>query len=1453
MSWWNTSSISSFASQALKNAQKKIDKVLDIEDEENNGQTTGDSKLLKEGESTSVEASDDTKTTTKEENSWNSWMSLDTDKSKTSESAARSSWSLPSWGISTEEKSSTNKKSLSLASSTQTVKSTTAKGKDILKVNKPREKGKSTSVSKDETKEIKDKIETSPKTDVEGKTAKSKTASVRETENENKQGLKLLSSDIKEVKLHSEKVSEELTETHSKNVSDTRKLTQVQDSQDSCESIIDENKLLESTNVVEEKLADLNDTYVSEKITENINVELVDRKQNLDVCDDTEQDETVKTIGSVIIEQKDDIVKHKHEVIDQLSLDHSNKNDTCIKGSSESVIISSSASDHRDSITNVSSSSNEQMDDQNTTGQVYSKESFISDLGQSDWASDVSWNTLENTQQFTSDSLENIGSAKKRNISGELQQETQSITTQNETKTTEKLHTENLNQSVPLKTCDTVPDRTESSQDSESKTDTNSDASSTSKIPASESSASLEIIESSEVIPDTGNSYTEILNSSVSYESTQENNSEPQPVIESISKSGFMSENTTEQKTLEENTSDTKVDETCMDDTQSDPDMCRSLTQEKEVVTDDTQCDPAEAYIKEVITHDLPLSPSAASSLGGTDSDNSKLDSSMDTYTSEDTVIDRDKTEIDSQEAVGDEEEGDVEEGNDHSASSGSPSSSFVKCMLEDAMEDGCKMEDNGSDSYSTGGEKSECSRSTGGQESGDEIDTTTSSDIEIISTPTPNGNDKLIDLSPLKIALQKTAKKGSQTHRRSDSQSSSSTQSREGHGEQLSPGRDHGLDRHEIDHHGYSEDLPPLSEETSNDPYHPQKLLKLQTVPEHAAFVTQSENTDLTTTATMDNSDVDDSMIQKLAEMSEILQARENKLVQLSHENNDLLEANSILRNQLQQSEEARESEMEDLNNLTSEFTERMAESEKKLQTVIREKEMMKKQLQQIQEEFGKKDSSVTKVLQEKDQQISELLQEGEKLSKQQLQSNNIIKKLRVKEKESDSLIASQKKKLEEQKTELEHLRKVLDSKEEMEKKQTDAINQLNAAVQKQERDMAKYKNEYEDNQERIRGLQSALDSSYKEIAELNKFNAAQDSKAQEAALSVEMQVREELKLMLEREQLKHKHEKEALIMQMEDLRLTMSRMEKDHSRREDLLRQEISDLQVGKFVKTGDIRSTSATRPLLRQIENLQSTYTAQSTSWEKIEKNLSDRLVETQSQLANATEKERCASEKLMELTTKLTSLETQNAHLKQDKSQLTAELEIIKTKLEVLEDSKTNEMAQIEAVKHQMNQEMAQLKKEKMFIETQLDMEKTKTDQEKKKLAIAQEQISQLERESQRAVSRGTPSPISVSRAESISSEPPIFSSLTQNDIQQLERTRESMARELVNLSNQNEELQEKVKELPEMIEKYRELDQKNNALLLMYGEKVEEANELRMDLEDVKDMYKTQVCHLSTVT
>ncbi len=42
----------------------------------------------------------------------------------------------------------------------------------------------------------------------------------------------------------------------------------------------------------------------------------------------------------------------------------------------------------------------------------------------------------------------------------------------------------------------------------------------------------------------------------------------------------------------------------------------------------------------------------------------------------------------------------------------------------------------------------------------------------------------------------------------------------------------------------------------------------------------------------------------------------------------------------------------------------------------------------------------------------------------------------------------------------------------------------------------------------------------------------------------------------------------------------------------------------------------------------------------------------------------------------------------------------------------------------------------------------------------------------------------------------------------------------------------------------------ELDSRYNAVLQMYGEKAEEVDELKMDLHDIKQMYKQQVSQVS---
>ncbi|XP_025113068.1 TATA element modulatory factor-like isoform X2 [Pomacea canaliculata] len=861
-------------------------------------------------------------------------------------------------------------------------------------------------------------------------------------------------------------------------------------------------------------------------------------------------------------------------------------------------------------------------------------------------------------------------------------------------------------------------------------------------------------------------------------------------------------------------------------------------------------------------------------------SEASRLDSSMDT------VVDKGQLQTEFEEEICDEADSEQWLGVEHpvsgllaDADSSSPSASFVKCLIEEAMEEGARVEDSSSDNHSE--EKSESSKidseleksTHSGLESSDEIETTTSSDIEIISTPTPNGEKNIVDLSPLKFSLQKAASSRSHVlgHQRSDSQSSSSTHSKGD--DQLSPERDSDQERHVWQREGKTQHHTGAA--TGNDdldnPQHPQRLLK------------------------------------KLAEMAEILQARETKLVQLSRDNNDLLETNSILRSQLQQLEEAREAEMTDLHTLTEEFSRRMGDAERRLQNVLKEKEILKQQLQVAEQQLAKRagDVKLQDILVEKDEQIAGLMEEGEKLSKQQLQNSNIIKKLRVKEKENETTIATQKKKIDQQADELEHLKNVLDSKDEMEKKQTDAIKLLNSAVQMLEKEKAKLSAEIESANEKIRGFQATLDNSYKEIAELHKSNAAQDSKAQAAALSAEMQVREELKMAMEQEQQRFKHQRDTLIMQIEDLQLSMTRMEKEHNRREELLKQEIADLQMRlqeDESRNQDLTQsvTSATRPLLRQIENLRATHSIQASSWEMVEKNLTDRLSEAQTLLALAQERERAATEKLAEMTSRCVALEATNAQLRHDKAQLLTHQESDRRRIDTLEERKASDIAQLELAKQKLFEEVAALKKDQVFLESQLEIERSRLEAERQRVAVAEEQIRMLERERPR--SRGSPSPVSVSRQESMNNSfsehtstpiwslqrsmqdefetnlttPPgpkvsVYESLRQSgaaaimenlqaqlklregeiaqlqaDIQQLERTRESMARELVSLTNRNEELQEHVLELPILENKYKELDARYNALLQMYGEKEEQVQELKLDLQDVKDMYKSQI-------
>uniref|UniRef100_A0A9J7YBL7 TATA element modulatory factor 1 n=1 Tax=Cyprinus carpio carpio TaxID=630221 RepID=A0A9J7YBL7_CYPCA len=599
------------------------------------------------------------------------------------------------------------------------------------------------------------------------------------------------------------------------------------------------------------------------------------------------------------------------------------------------------------------------------------------------------------------------------------------------------------------------------------------------------------------------------------------------------------------------------------------------------------------------------------------------------------------------------------------------------------------------------------------------------------------------------------------------------------------------------------------------------------------------------------------------IEELSCRLEKRESQLLVVSKDKARLEEECDNLKDEMISLKE----ESFTVQSLKDEFTQRIAEAERKAQLACKERDIAKKEIKGLREELASRLNSneTLELIREKEEQIRELLEEGEKLSKQQLQHSNIIKKLRVKERESDAQITKQTKKLKEQEEELKHLQQVLDGKEEVEKQHRENIKKLNAVVERQEKELSKLQTSSEELQENNRSLQAALDSSYKELAELHKVNATKDSEAQELALSREVQAKEELSLALEKAQEESRLQQEALGNQVADLRLALQRAEQQQAKKEDYLREEISELQ--QRLQEAETRNqelsqsvTSATRPLLRQIENLQATLGAQTASWEKLEKTISDRLADAQAQLAVSVEKERSATEELLAIRGQIASLESQASLLRQEKGRLQGQLDAERMRREKLEDDLSRERVELENLKGDHARVSEEAKKEKLLLTNQLEMEKMKVEQEKKKCYLAQEALKEKERKSLSLSVTDAPasSTPTLSRSSSVSgaehaglpsslfsqqedSLDHSFSSMTmsisgtnlyeaarlgggssvieslqsqlklregeiaqlQMEIASLERSRTVMAEELVRLTNQNDEMESKVKEIPKM--------------------------------------------------
>uniref|UniRef100_UPI00358F950B TATA element modulatory factor n=1 Tax=Myxine glutinosa TaxID=7769 RepID=UPI00358F950B len=571
--------------------------------------------------------------------------------------------------------------------------------------------------------------------------------------------------------------------------------------------------------------------------------------------------------------------------------------------------------------------------------------------------------------------------------------------------------------------------------------------------------------------------------------------------------------------------------------------------------------------------------------------------------------------------------------------------------------------------------------------------------------------------------------------------------------------------------------------------------------------------------------------------------------------------------------------------------------------------------ELKQVKEQLSIRPNTIetAELLREKDEQIKGLLEEGDKLSKQQLQNSTIIKKLRAKEKEHEALQTKQSKRVASLEEKLLDFQQMLEEKEEVDKQQRESIRRLAVTLDKQKEDREWVHSELQDLKERNQCLESTLDTTFQELSELRRANAARDCEAQEEQLSCEIQAKERMRLALEQQQEDAKQQQEALVAQVTDLRLALCKAEQQQALVEERLRQEIVEMH--SRLQDAENRNQelgqsmgAASRPLLRQIESLQTMSTAQSTSWEKLEKNLTDRLAEAQSQLAVAIERERNAQEEALQLRTETSALNSQVGLLRQERGRLQVQLEAQRSRAQEIQEEMGRNAAELESLRLAQVRVLEEACRDKALMEKQLEVERVKVEAEKKKALLAQEALKERNYEGislawqERKLYRGAPgdakpnSPTltrsnSLSLSESFGSlsgvtlqdetdQPsgPVFGATSsvydamrfssgstvmeklqsqlkrqggeisqfQTEINTLERSRTVMTEELVKLTTENEDLLMGVAEVPKLKTELGDLQQRYNTMLQMYGEKAEEAEELRLDLEDVKNLYKVQI-------
>ncbi|KAJ3704406.1 hypothetical protein LUZ61_008111 [Rhynchospora tenuis] len=577
--------------------------------------------------------------------------------------------------------------------------------------------------------------------------------------------------------------------------------------------------------------------------------------------------------------------------------------------------------------------------------------------------------------------------------------------------------------------------------------------------------------------------------------------------------------------------------------------------------------------------------------------------------------------------------------------------------------------------------------------------------------------------------------------------------------------------------------------------------------------------------------------------------QAKADEMTRLMNENDQLKSTIEDLKRRSMESE---------VDSLKEEYHQRVASLERKVYALTKERDTLRRE--------QNKKSDAAALLKEKDEIINQVMAEGEELSKKQAAQEATIRKLRA------------------QIREFEEEKQRLNSKLQVEEAKVESIKRDKAATEKL--------------------LQETIEKNQAELAAQKEFYANALNAAKEAEAVAEARANSEAKVELET-RLREASEKEAILVQtIEELRHTLTRKEQEAAFKEEMFKRDLDDLQ--KRYQASELRYNElvtqvpeSTRPLLRQIEAMQETAARRAEAWAGVERALNSRLQDAEAKAAAAEEKERSLNERLSQTLSRITILETQITCLRTEQTQLSRSLEKERQRasesrqeyLAIKEEAATQEGRakqledEIRELRAKQKKELQEVATHRELLEKELERERaTRLELEKaasmethkanhdptrnipmRKLSSAGSLNSieeshflqaSLENDSNALLERRMSTENNMSSYFLKSMTPSAFeAALRQKDgelasymarLASLESTRDSLAEELVKLTEQCEKLKVEAAALPGVKAELEALRQRHTAALELMGERDEELEELRADIVDLKEMYREQV-------